>query len=186
MNPHDKRYVLLSAMVFALVPLGCDDGPHAPALTSETVYRNDAIGLRYLAPPGWLIQARANLPTERVDRPIVLASYKRMGSEDQADFQLMIADPPTDADIQQFVVEYRVGKEVWSVRQPAEAVDVNGTAATRVFLTRLKKGKYTLYRDVTAFRRDGRLYGFIVTYSPSDTASRDAVFKALDTVTWAK
>jgi hypothetical protein len=64
-------------------------------------------------------------------------------------------------------------------------VTINGAAATRYVLTR-KQGKDEIRREATAFRRDGRVYFFLVTFAATDGAVRDAVRTSIDSITWKK
>jgi hypothetical protein len=172
--------------VISLIALtSCSDRPKAPPLTDEAVFRNDRIGLRFLAPSGWVLQSRATFPDGRLAKPIILVSYQGAGGEKQADFKLLVADLSPDADLEEFLVGYRVGSEVWTPRPPAEQIAVNGAQASRFLFIR-KEVKDEIRREATAFRRGERVYFFLVVFAASDAASRDAVRTAVGSVTWTK
>jgi hypothetical protein len=177
--------ILRCGLLVLLACPGCSHRPAAPPLTAEAVYQNDEIGLRFLAPPGWPMRSRAVLPPGALPRPIVLVSYQRADGEQAAEFGLVAADAAPETGLEQFLAEHRVGSERWAVQSPAQAVTVNGAAATRVVLTH-SQGKDETRREVTAFRRGGRLYLFLVTFAASDPASRDAVRTSIDSITWTK
>jgi hypothetical protein len=172
-------------LCFALVLTGCTPGPKAPPLVDEAVYENPAAGLRFLVPAGWAVQSRASPPAGPLAKPVVLVSYEPVGAPRPADFTVLAADLPADASVETFLVEYRVGPEAWTVLPPAQPVTINGAAATRYVLTR-KQGKDEIRREATAFRRDGRVYFFLVTFAATDGAVRDAVRTSIDSITWKK
>jgi hypothetical protein len=172
-------------LCFAVVLAGCTPGPKAPPLTDEAVYENPAAGLRFLVPAGWAVQSRANPPSGPLAKPVVLVSYEPVGAPRPADFTVLVADVPADANIEAFMVEYRVGPEAWAVRPPAQPVTINGAAGTRYMLTR-KQGKNEIRREATAFRRDGRVYFFLVTFAATDDAVRDSVRTSIQSITWKK
>ena len=65
------------------------------------------------------------------------------------------------------------------------SVDVNGTAAERYTLLRTKKkAKEDYVREVTVFRRGGRVYCFAVTFGADDPTHRDAARASVASVTW--
>jgi len=177
------RRVALSAAV--LVIAGCSNSPHAPPLTTEAVYQNDAIGLRFLAPAGWPLQSRANLPAGRLNKPIVLVSYQRVSGDKPADFKVLAADLAPEASLEHFLTDVPVGPETWSAPSAAQPLTVNGAEATRLVQSRTQ-GKEEYRREVTAFRRGERVYLFLVNFPVSDATSRDAVRTAVASVTWTK
>jgi hypothetical protein len=163
----------------------CSPTPKAPPLTDETVYENPGIGLRFLVPAGWAIESRAVLPPGPLVKPVVVVSYVPPGAPRPADLTVLAADLKTDASVETFLTEYRVGPEAWTVRSPAEPVTLNGTAATRYVLTRTQ-GKVEVRREVTAFRRGERMYFFLVTFAVGDVAVREAVRTTIESITWTK
>ena len=173
------------AVVVLALAAGCTPGPSAPPLTDEAVYENPAVGLRFLVPAGWAVQSRANPPPGALAKPVVLVSYQPPGAPRPADLTVLAADLPADASVEAFLVEYRVGAEGWTVRPPARPVTVNGVSATRYVLTR-PQGKDEVRREVTAFRRGGRMYFFLVTFTAADPAVRDSVRSTIESITWTK
>jgi predicted Zn-dependent protease len=183
MNTRPIHFIVLAPVI--AIGAACSDRPKAPPLTAEAVFQNEQIGLRFLAPAGWPVRSRAVLPTGQLAKPIVLVSYQRVGGERLAEFSVLVADLPPDANLEQFVAEHRVGAEQWAARPPSRQVTVNGVSATRCLLTRVQ-GKEEIHREVTAFRRGERVYFFLVVFAASDASSRDAVRVAVESVTWTK
>ena len=171
------------ALVVALAAAGCSDRPHAPRLSNDPVYQNDTIGVRFLAPEGWSIVSRSELPPGTLPRPVVMATYVQSKGERPAEFELMAADLPDGADLGQYLAENRIGPEKWAVKSAGQPVTVNGVAATRYTLAR-GSGRNEFRREVTAFRRGGRVYFFIITFGVSDPENRDQARKSVESVTW--
>ncbi|MBX9627109.1 MAG: hypothetical protein K2X82_25125 [Gemmataceae bacterium] len=163
---------------------GCADRPSAPPLVAEAVYRNPAAGVRFLAPDGWEMVGRADLPPGPLPHPVVLVTYIEATGDRPGEFELVAADLPEDADLGAFLAGYRIGGQKWDDNPAAEPVAVNGAPATRYTFTRGKK-KGEFKREVTAFRRGGRVYFFAITYGATDPAHRDQARKSVESVTWA-
>lgn len=174
----------LPLLVLAVALAGCGGKPTAPPLVNEAVYQNDAAGVRFLAPDGWQMSSRAELPPV-LPKPIVLVAYLNTQGDRVAEFELVVADLPPEADAGKFLNEYRIGADKWLVAGPPAAVEVNGAAAQRYTLLRTKKKSKDEYqREVTVFRRGGRVYCFAVTFWTDDPAHRDAARASVASVTW--
>lgn len=174
---------VLYVLVVALAA-GCSKRPKAPPLVNDTIFQNDKIGLRFLAPDGWSIASRADLPAE-LPKPIVLIAYQLNKGESSSELEVLAADVPDGTDLGAFLVENRIGAAAWTLASAQEPVSINGADATRFLLTR-KTGKSEIHREVTAFRRGGRIYFFIITFATSDSASRDAARQSVQSATWSK
>jgi len=179
------RRAVLTLPLAALMAAACSQRPQAPPLTAEAVFQNDDIGLRFLTPDGWPMQSRAMLPAALLSKPIVVVAFQKGAGEKPAEFKLLAADVSPQTDLDRFLSEYQVGTEQWIPVPPTQMVTINGAEATR-HLQRRMQGKEELRREVTAFRRGGRVYFFLVVFAASDGASRDAVRSAVASVTWTK
>jgi hypothetical protein len=168
-----------------LAACGCAERPKAPPLVNDTVYQNDKLGLRFLAPDGWSLVTRTDLPSSPLPKPIILVAYHLSKGESFSELEVLAADLAEGADLGQFLIEHRIGPAVWTLKPPPEAVTVNGVDATRLVLTR-QKGKTEMRREATAFRRGGRVYFFIVTFAAGDAAARDAARQSVQSVDWTK
>lgn len=163
---------------------GCGEKPKAPPLSNEAVYQNDKIGLRFLTPEGWSVTTRSDLPAA-LTRPVTVVAYVVKHGKQVADLEVTAADLPADADLGAFLAEYRVGAQKWVARKGPDDVTVNGAAAKR-FLFAAGKGKDETLREVTAFRRGGRVFFFLATFPATDPDRRDQARKSVDSVTFTK
>lgn len=168
-----------------LLAAGCSDRPTAPPLVNEAVYRNETVGVRFLAPEGWAVVSRADPPAGQLPRPVVLVSYMHSKGEKPAEFDLVAADVPEGDDPGRFLAEHRIGNEKWAVKGQPEPVVVGGQPATRSVMTR-RAGKDEHRREATAVRRGGRVYFFVVTFAAGDAERRDQARKSVESVTWTK
>jgi hypothetical protein len=166
-----------------LASLGCAERPKAPPLVNDTVYQNDRIGLRFLAPDGWALASRAELPSSALPKPVILVGYHLTRGENQSELEVLAADLPDDADPERILLMHRIGAASWTPKPPAEPVSINGVDATRITLTR-KTDKGEVRREATAFRRGGRVYYFIITFAANDVAARDAARQSVQSVNW--
>jgi len=176
------RTPAIAALLVLLAP-GCIERPKAPPLVNDTVYQNDRIGLRFLAPDGWALASRADLPSSPLPKPIILVGYHLSRGDNQSELEVLAADLPEDADLGRVLLEHRIGAAVWTQKPPAEAISINGVDANRIHLTR-KTDKGEVRREATAFRRGGRVYYFIITFAASDVAARDAARQSVQSVNW--
>lgn len=177
-----ERLRALPMLMAVALASGCSERPKAPPLVNETVYQNDKIGLRFLAPDGWSISTRADLP-ETLPKPIVLVAYQLTKGESHSELQVLAADLPEGADYAAFLLEHRIGAAGWTVSAHPQTVSINGRDATRLVLSR-KSGKGEIRREATAFRRQGRVYFFLLTFAAGDAASRDAARQCVQSATW--
>lgn len=168
------------AAALALAPLGCGTRPKAPALTTEAAYENDAAGVRFVVPEGWVTTGKTTLPPGTYDRPIRLVGYASAAG--QAELDLYAVDLPAGQDLPGYLDRHAIGADKWAAKGPAKADPVNGTAATRYTQTAGKKGERT--RELTAFARGTRTYVFVLTYPTADGSARDLGRRAVETVKW--
>jgi hypothetical protein len=175
------------AISFALlvVACGCNERPKAPPLVNDTVYQNDKIGLRFIAPDGWSVATRAELPSGALPKPIILIAYHLSKGGSHSELEVLAADVEDGADLGKLLVEHRIGAAAWTLKPQQEAVQINGVDATRFVLTRPDK-KGEVRREATAFRRPGRAYFFIITFAAGDAGARDSARQCIQSVTWSK
>lgn len=173
---------LLLALV-AAAAAGCSGGPRAPALTADAVYENDRAGLRFAVPDGWLMTMRTEPPDGHWPKPMRLVRYMPSNPEARADLELLAADVPDGTDVLAYLAENPFGSQKWA-NTPARELTINGATATR-FESAAAGGKKQGYRrEVTAFRRGGRVYFFKVVYDESDATTRDQVRRSVESVVW--
>jgi hypothetical protein len=174
------RTAWAAAAALALAPLACESRPRAPALTPEAVYENDAAGVRFVVPEGWVTAGKTALPPGAFDRPIRLVSYS--STVGQAGLDLYAIDLPAGQDLPGYLERHAIGADKWVAKGPGQPDKVNGTPAMRYTQTAGKKGERT--RELTAFARGGRTYVFVLSYATADGSSRDAGRRAVETTTW--
>jgi hypothetical protein len=127
--------------------------------------------------------ARADLPRGALTKPIILLTYLYNQGQ-SAEFQLMAVDLPDDADLAQFLAEHQIGSSLWVVSPAPETVVINNESAIRYSMVR-GTGKSEARREATVFRRGGRVFFFIVTFSITDTERRDQARKSIESVSWS-
>jgi len=172
-------------VLLLVLTCGCREQPKAPPLVNDTVYQNNKLGLRFLAPEGWSIVSRAELPSA-LPKPTILIAYQQGKGESAAELEVLAADLADNADLGQFLIEHRIGAAAWAIKSSPEPVTINGAEAMRIVLTRTDKGKKEVRREATAFRRGGRIYFFMITFASGDGLARDAARQSVESVTWIK
>jgi hypothetical protein len=185
MTANRPRVYCLCALLLLAAAGGCTERPKAPPLKNEAVFQNDKIGLRFLAPQGWSVSSRTDLPPGPLPKPVILVAYHLSKGDSPAELEVLAADLAEETDLGKFLIENRIGAAVWVSKSPAEPVTINGEAATRYVLSR-QAGKSELRREATAFRRGGRVYFFIVTFPANDPAVRDAARQCVLSAAWSR
>lgn len=193
---HRSRSIYLTRTIFSpltistilgpwLVCCGCSDKPKAPPLLNETVYNYEKIGLRFLSPEGWTIASRSTIPPGPLSKPLLLATYRGTGEEHPAALEVFAVDLAEDADFGLYLLDHSIGVGQWTLKNPATAATINSAPATHYLLSQ-KEGTVEHLRDVTAFRRGGRVYFFMISYGADDPGSSDPARKSIDSITWTK
>jgi hypothetical protein len=172
------RHSVIPSFVL-LAALGCDRRPRAPALEDGSVYANAREGFRFLVPEGWSQQAKADLPPGPLERERVLVIYHCFATDPPASLEVSAADLPESADLAGRLTEAPSGGITWRAAGPAVPLEVNGVPARRYPLRGLD-----LAREVTVFRRGGRVYFFAGTFIAGDLVRRGQVRQAADSVLW--
>jgi hypothetical protein len=172
---------LVAGLLFGVRP----GRPHAPPLTNDAVYRNDAIGLQFLVPEGWSITSRTELPPGPLAKPLILATYIQGQADHPAELEVLAADVSEGMDLVRFLADNPIGATKWKAVGAPQSVSVNGAPATRVTLVG-STGKVESRREVTAFRRGDRTFLFMITYRAPDSAARDAARRAVESAAWSK
>jgi hypothetical protein len=180
-----SRARAILGLSLALAAGGCSERPKAPPLVNDSVYQNDKIGLRFLAPEGWSMSSRAELPPGPLSKPVILVAYHLSKGESHSELEVMAADLPADSDLGKFLLEHRIGAAAWTLKPPPEKVTINGVEATRHVLTRTAS-RGEVRREATAFRRGDRVYFFIVTFAANDPGARDAARQCVQSANWTK
>jgi hypothetical protein len=154
-------------------------------LTDEAVFRDNEIGLRFLVPAGWTIRSRAVVPRGRLSRTVVVASYQQPTGPRAATFEVLVIDRPAGDELERALAEHGTGSLNWTPRAPARQITLNGADAIQFVLVS-RQGKEEYRRDATAFRREDRVYFFVLTYSAADPDIRDAIRTTIESISWTK
>lgn len=168
----------------ALLGWGCQPKPKAPALIDEPVFQS-AEGFRFLVPEGWIMAARANVPPGPVEKERLLVQYRRASGESNATLEVSLVDLPEQTDLATYLSRPSYSARHWEQSGQAESMEAGGMTGTRFRLRASIEGK-ELAKEVTAFRRGGRVYFFTLLYPPKDTAASEQVRRAIAHLEWTK
>src|SRR5947207_15518393 len=97
------RFSSLCVVSILLVATACSERPKAPPLSNESVFQNDRVGIRFLAPEGWAMTSRGELPPGNLARPTLIVSYLQTAGEKPATFELLAVDLPEDANLAEYL-----------------------------------------------------------------------------------
>lgn len=181
--PPRRPALVLTLLLAALA--GCEDRPRAPALTTEAVYSNTDAGLTFVAPEGWVLYAKVNLPADhKLDRPQRLVAYQVGGGDRKGSFDLYALDIPAGQGLLEYLAgpKMAIGAEKWTDKGKPVEETINGVKATRY--VQAGAGKAERRRELVEFRRPDRTYVFTMTYKASDTQTREQVQRAVQSARW--
>ena len=71
-----RRLAVAAGLCFAVGLSGCERRPQAPVLRDSPVYRNNAEGLRFLVPDGWIQTASRPRPGGQLEGQPFLGRYR--------------------------------------------------------------------------------------------------------------
>jgi hypothetical protein len=171
-------------MLAAVLPAGCQPKPKAPALLDEPVYQSDE-GFRFLVPEGWTMAARGSLPPGPLDKERLLVQYRRSADDKQATLEVSAADLPEDTELAAYLGGPSFSVSHWNPSGPPENLEVGGRPGTR-YRFKARVGGSELAKEVTAFRRGGRVYFFNLLFAPSDAAAPEQFRRAVGRLVWTK
>src|SRR6185437_1187605 len=163
---------------------GCRPKPKAPALIDEPVYQS-AEGFRFLVPEGWIMAARANVPSGPVEKERLLVQYRRANSDKQATLEVSLADLPEETDLAKYLSGPSFSADHWTQSGSPKTLEAGEVRGTR-FRFRARVRGAEMAREVTAFRRGGRVYFFTVLFSPNDATAPEQVRRAIGSIVWTK
>jgi hypothetical protein len=170
-----------AALALGLAVLGCDARPRAPALQEEPIYQNTREGFRFLAPEGWTVQARADVPAGRLEKERLLVLYSQQG----ATLQVSMADLPESSDLAEYLAVPAFGVAKWEASAPPASLQLGGQPAVR-YQFKGRAGKDPLDREVIACRHGERVYFFTILTPAGDSTARDVARRAIESTTWKK
>jgi hypothetical protein len=175
--------VATAGLCFAVGLIGCESRPQAPILRDAPVYRNEAEGLRFLVPDGWIQTASTLLPEGQLEGEIFLVRYRLNSPEPGATLQIECSPDRPDADLAQHhaAPSYRV--ENWSASGPPQSLTIGGADAQRLIYTGEVAGR-KMSKEVVCFRRHGRVYSFVGLFSATDDKAREQIHRAVESTIW--
>jgi hypothetical protein len=178
-------WALAFMVVGTVLAAGCARKPRAPALLNEPVYQNSWEGFRFLIPEGWTESARSDSAPPRTEKEWLVVRYELLTAEKPATLEVTLADVPETADLSAFLSGPSHGHSSWHPTGPAEELQINVEPAVRLVFTSQARGE-GMIREVTSFRRGGRVYCFTGMYPSGDTKARDEIRRAVGSVLWKK
>jgi hypothetical protein len=171
-------------MLTVVLVAGCHPKPKAPALLDELVFQSDE-GFRFLVPDDWIMAARGNVPSGSLDKECLLVQYRRAADETQATLEVSAADMPEDANLADYLSGPSFSATHWKQSGSSEKVEAGGRPGTRYrFTARVNRSE--LGKEVTVFRRGGRVYFFTLLFAPADTNAPEQVRRAISQLIWTK
>ena len=173
----------LVAIAFAISLItGCEQTPRAPSLANEAVFQDSSLGVRFVAPEGWVLYARTTPPGGIVTKPIRIVGYQRPATDGRADLELYIADYPKSKSLIEYLREHPIGPEKWLEKSSSD-LKIGSIEATNHLLVSVHQS--FRQRDVWEIRRKGdRVFLFICSAMTSDRGVRDQARRAVESVTF--
>ncbi|HTU88491.1 MAG TPA: hypothetical protein VMF69_00190 [Gemmataceae bacterium] len=170
--------------VAVLLGGGCQPKPKAPALIDEPIYQSDE-GFRFLVPDGWIMAARANVPPGPVNKERRLVQYRRSSGDFNAILEVSLMDLPEDTDLTAYLSRPSFSARHWEPSGQAESMEAGGVHGTRFRFSASIEGR-KLAKEVTAFRRGGRVYFFTLLCPPKDAAAQEQSRRLIGGLVWTK
>ena len=179
-----RPWTILPFAPLLAVLAGCEDKPRAPALTTEAVYSDSDAGLTFVAPEGWVLYAKVNLPADhKLGHPQRLVAYRVGGGDRNGSFELYALDLGGKGLLEYLAgPKMAIGAEKWTDKGKPTEETINGTNATRYL--QVGAGKADRRRELIEFRRPDRTYVFVLSYKATDTQTREQAQRAVQSATW--
>lgn len=164
-----------------LLALGCGAKPRAPELQDDDSYTSTREGIAFRLPQGWMQQAKAEVPPGKLKGERLLVEYRNPSS--RAGFRLTVCDLSAVENLERYLARAFDGLE-WHLEGTPELVEV-GTIQGRRCVLSARSGGTEMRREVTAVRRDARMYFFTATCSARDRTSLAEIRAVIKGVRWA-
>src|SRR5262249_23226620 len=124
------RTVAAALLLTALT--GCGSSrPRAPALQDEPVFENKQEGLRFLAPNGWKMRARTEVPAGKLTAERLLVEYQNLNPDRPANLEVIMADVSPSIGLPECAESRGQAPEEWR-KTGSESLEVGGLPAVRV------------------------------------------------------
>jgi hypothetical protein len=171
-------------LLVVLLGLSCQPKPRAPALIDEPVFQSDE-GFRFLVPEGWIMAARSNVPPGPVEKDRLLVQYRRVQGDSQATLEVSLMDRSEDTELTAYLSEPSFSVSRWEPQGEPEPLEAGGRTGTRYRFSG-SMNKNEMAKEVTAFRRGGRVYFFTLLYAPEDATAPEQVHRVINRLEWTK
>jgi hypothetical protein len=188
-----QRYVLLLVLAAGVGSIALllywsglfSTRPRAPSLSDDPVFQSKSEGFRFVAPPGWSMRSRAEVPPGTSQQERLLVEYKRLTGDKPASLEVSLIDLPEGTALTA-ALKTRQPPDGELVRQtPVEELTVDGIQALRIaFYVRVDKEK--MVSEVVAMRRGERVYFFTGFYPADDNRAKEQVRGVIDSLIWLK
>ena len=178
-----RTLVATVGLCFAVGLSGCEGRPQAPVLRDSPVYRNEAEGMRFLVPDGWIQTASTLLPEGPLEGEAFLVRYRINTPEPGAMLQIECAPDRPDVNLAQHhaAPSYRV--ESWSASGRSQSLTIGGADAQRLIYSGEVAGR-KMTKEVVCFRRRGRIYSFVGLFWATDDKAREQIRRAVESTIW--
>lgn len=173
----------IALSVSLLLVAACDSTPRAPELVDSPVYQNKAEGFRFRVPEGWTQSASSNLPPGDFEGENFLVRYLVQSPAGGSTLQVLCFVDNDETNLEEHYRSPSFGVEKWTVTSPTTPVKIGDTSAERITYQGPLRGK-PMHKDVLCVRRGNRVYAFVGLYSEGDDKARQAIQRALDSLTW--
>jgi hypothetical protein len=174
----------LLGLALLLLVCSCQPKPRAPALTDGPVFQSDE-GFRFLVPEDWTMAARANLPPGPIEKERLLVQYRRLKSGPPATLEVSVAELPESTNLTEYLSGPSFSASRWKPSGEPVPLEAGGVRGTRYRFTP-SVGKTDMVKEVTAFRRGGRVYFFTALSPPGDSSAPAQVRRAVESLVWTK
>jgi hypothetical protein len=188
-----QRYLLLSVLAAGVCSIALllywsglfSAHPRAPSLSDDPVFQSKSEGFRFVAPPGWSMRSRAEVPPGTSQQERLLVEYKRLTGDKPASLEVSLIDRPEGAPLTA-ALKTRQPPDGELVRQtPLEEFTVEGVPAVRIAL-QVRVDKEKMVSEVVAVRRGERVYFFTGFYPADDNRAKEQVRGVVDSIVWLR
>ncbi len=171
------------AFAFAVGMSGCERRPQAPVLRDSPIYRNEAEGLRFLVPDGWVQTASTVLPEGPLEGESFLVRYRINTPEPGARLQVECGPDGSGFVPAEHHAAASYGVQRWTVAEPPQDLTIGGVACQRLIYSGELGGR-TMTKEVVCFRRRDRVYSFVGLFWATDDKGRQQIRRAVDSTLW--
>lgn len=183
MSPFSPAHLFATGLLLFASLSGCQHRPSAPDLRDSKVYQNREEGFRFLVPDGWIQTASSVLPPGQIQGQSFLVRYRINTPEPGALLQIeCMADAP-DVDLPKHHAGPAYGIERWELSEPAQDLQIHGTAAQRWVYSGAANGR-KMTKEVVCFRKNGRVYSLVGLFWSTDDKGRQQIRRAVESTIW--